>query len=507
MPRKIPTFTAQEAAARIPDGATVVLSGSGGGILEPDELIAALAARFVAEGHPTDLTLMHALGIGDGEGSGLARLAHQGMLKCIIGGHWSWSPDLQQMAREEKFAAYSLPAGVIMHLYREIGAGRPGLITPIGLGTFADPDNGGGRVNQCAEADIVRRITLEGKEYLHYLPRQIDVALVRASVADSYGNLSCEREAADIDNHVAALAAHNCGGQVFAQVAQRTEDLIRPARMVRVPGVLVTAVVLAPQQRQTCEHDYDPALSGVAQPDGTPVQLEVPAGVRGLIARRAARELAPNLSVNFGFGMPDGVPAAAAERGIDLGWTSVEQGWHNAEMLGGRLFGAGRHAQAQSSSPDQFDYYSGGGPDMAFLGMGEMDKTGNVNVSWLGQHIVGPGGFVEITQRPRKVVFCGTFEAKGFVADVTSDGYLNITKHGEVGKLVEQVRHITFSGARAQVDGQQVIYVTERAVFSLQPEGVRLDEITPGVDLHHDVLDRMAFTPLFAAGLEKAQVG
>lgn len=503
MPNKVPTVSAEEAAARIPDGATVVLSGSGGGVLEPDLLMKALADRFVAQGKPTGLTLVHALGIGDGEGSGLARLAHKGMIRKIIGGHWSWSPELQQMAADNVFAAYTLPAGVIMHLYREIGAGRPGFVTHIGLDTFADPEQGGGRVNEKAGEDIVRRLELNGRTYLHYLPFKVDVALVRATEADPYGNLTCRRESADIDNYVAAMAASNSGGITLAQVAGRTEGLIRPARLVRVPGALVDAVCLAPEQRQTCETDYDPAISGEAGFDGVPPQLKVPDGLRGLVARRAAKELSEGQSVNMGFGMPDGVPAAAAELGIDLGWTSVEQGWHNAEMLTGRVFGAGRNAQAQVSSPDQFDYYSGGGPDIAFLGMGEMDAKGNVNVSWLGKHIVGPGGFVEITQGAQKVVFCGTFEAKGLKATVAGDGSLRIDNYGEVAKVVEKVRHITFSGDRARREGQEVVYVTERAVFKLAEDGLRLEEITPGVKLQEDVIDRMPFSPSLAESLGK----
>lgn len=501
MPERTPTATAGEAAALVTDGATVVLSGSGGGVLEPDVLIKALADRFAADGHPRDLTFVHALGIGDGEGSGLARLAKKGMVAKIVGGHWSWSPELQQMASDNEFAAYTLPAGVIMHLYREIGAGRPGLVTHIGLDTFADPEHGGGRVNDRARDDVVRRVELSGKTYLHYLPFRVDFALLRATEADPYGNLSCRRESADIDNHVAALAASNCGGRAIAQVASRTDGLIRPARLVRVPGILVDAVVLAPGQRQTCETDYDPAISGEAEFDGVPPELKVPEGLRGLVARRAAKELREGLSVNMGFGMPDGVPAAAAELGVELGWTSVEQGWHNAEMLTGRVFGAGRNAQAQVSSPDQFDYYSGGGPDIAFLGMGEMDAQGNVNVSWLGRHVVGPGGFVEITQGAKKVVFCGTFEAKGLKAEVNGSGSLSIKRHGDVAKVVEKVRHITFSGERARRTGQEVVYVTERAVFELGSDGLRLTEVTPGADLKRDVLDRMGFVPEMAGGL------
>ena len=501
MPRKVPTISVEKAIAKIPDGATVAISGSGGGVLEPDVLMKALADRFVAESKPRDLTVVHALGIGDGEGSGLARLAHKGMIKKIIGGHWSWSPDLQQMAADNVFAAYTLPAGVIMHLFREIGAGRPGLVTHIGLDTFADPANGGGRVNEKAKEDIVQEITLNGNRYLHYLPFAVDIAFLRATEADPHGNLSCRRESADIDNYVAALAASNSNGMSFAQVATRTDKLIRPARLVRVPGILVDSIVLAPSQKQTCETDYDPAISGEAEFNGTVPELVVPEGLRGLIARRAARELSEGQSVNMGFGMPDGVPAAAAELGIDLGWTSVEQGWHNAEMLTGRVFGAGKNAQAQVSSPDQFDYYSGGGPGIAFLGMGEMDSHGNVNVSWLGKHIVGPGGFVEITQGAKKVVFCGTFEAKGLVASVNGDGSLDIERYGEVGKVVEKVRHITFSGDRASRVGQEVVYVTERAVFVLDKGKLVLKETTPGVDLKKDVLDRMPFVPALADGL------
>lgn len=492
---KTKQLNVQEAVARIPDGATLALTGSGGGLLEADLVFAALAERFRRTGHPRNLTLVHALGIGDGKGGGLGHFAQPGMVKRIIGGHWSWAPELQRMARDGEIEAYTLPAGVISTLLREVGAGRPGVITPIGLGTFADPENGGGKCGPAARDDIVERIELDGRPYLRYKPIKIDVGIVRGSRADLHGNISTADEPADMDAYAVALAAHNSGGFVIAQVKEIQEAPFVPARQVTIPGVLVNVLVRHPEQRQSYAGEYDPAISGQALPAGHAVRKEGPSGVRRIIASLAARELKAGMTVNYGFGIPGGISAVSDPQVVSNCWEMVEQGIHNGELLDGALFGAARFPQAIVSSLEQFDFFAGGGLDIAFLGMGEMDAQGNVNVSQLGASVVGPGGFVEITQGARKVVFCGTFEAKGL--DVAVDkGALVFNAMGEIPKLVEQVRHVTFSGAEAIRREQEVLYVTERAVFRLTGEGIELVAVVKGVDIERDVIERMAFRPL-----------
>lgn len=491
--------SADAAALLVKDGDTVGLAASGGGLLEADAILAALERRFLTTGHPRDLTVVHALGIGDGKGSGLSRLAHEGMVRRVIGGHWSWSPAMQALARDNLIEAYSFPAGVISTLFRESGAGRPGVITRIGRGTFADPRVDGGRCNLRAREDLVELIDIGGETFLRYKPLRIDVAILKGSDVDPSGSVCFAREPADLDAFALALAAHNSGGLVIVQVQRRLERPIRPARLARLPGILVDACVVEPGQPQSALPGYDPHLSGEAEPAprGENAALAVPTGLRRIIAERALREIGHARSVNFGFGIPGGIPALLKERGEAVRWGSVEQGIHNGAMLDGALFGAARDADSIVASLDQFDFYAGGGIDVAFLGMGELDARGNVNVSWLGRDIVGPGGFVDITQTARKVVFCGAFEAKGLEVSM-EDGRLAIHRPGSQPKLVERVRHITFSGDEARRNGQEVLYVTERAVFRLADGGVALVEVAPGVDVERDILARMGFSPRVA---------
>jgi propionate CoA-transferase len=489
-------MNAEEFAVRITDEATVALTGSGI-FLEADCLFSALETSFLSTGHPRDLTIVHALGIGDGRDSGLSRFAHKGMVRRVIGGHWSWSPRMQLLAREGHIAAYSFPAGVISTLLREGGANRPGVITRVGLGTFADPRVDGGRCNEQAKEALVEIVSFDGLEYLRYKPLKIDVALVRGTEIDRRGNISLHREPVDLDVYAVALAAHNSGGQVYAQVETMRCNRALPARLVRLPGVLIDGVVLCPNARKTYFPGYDPHISGEAPIDEARDKnaLEAPTGIRQLIARRALRELGNARSVNFGYGIPGGIPALLERAGAINYWGTVEQGVHNGQMLDGPMFGSARDPDSIVPSVDQFDFYSGGGVDVAFLGMGEMDERGNVNVSKMGGRLVGPGGFIDITQTARKVVFCGTFEAKGLDVEVKSDGAISIVRGGDVPKLVRQVEHITFSGAQARANGQEVLYVTERAVFRLGAQAVELVEVTSGVDVERDVLARMAFRP------------
>ncbi|MBI3513320.1 MAG: acyl CoA:acetate/3-ketoacid CoA transferase [Proteobacteria bacterium] len=487
-------ITAEAAAALIRDGDMVALIG-GGGLVEASCLHEAVEARFLATGHPRGLSVIHSLGIGDRKQRGMNRFAYEGLVKRVIGGHWVWSPRMQQLAKDDKIEAYVLPGGVAMQLFREIGAGRPGLFTHVGLGTFVDPRLDGGRMNKAAKDDLVELVTIDGKELLRYRTFPIDVALVRGSFADAHGNLSLDQEPANVDIYAAALAAHNSGGKVIAQVRAAVEVGALPARAVRVPGALVDAVVVDPTQSMGYDVFHDPTLSGETKgPPSVPVPQ--PFTVRQAIARRAAEELVEGAVLNYGFGIPDGVAKLVAARGqLDRYYQTIEHGTYGGELLEGSLFGYARNATAMIDGPSQFDFYSGGGLDLAFLGFGEIDRFGHVNVSKLGGVTVGPGGFIDIAQNARKVVFCGTFDAKGTQLEI-GNGRLRVVRHGEVAKLVGAVEQITFSGREALKRGQTVVYVTERAVFALTAQGLALTEVAPGIDVRRDVLERMGFAPV-----------
>jgi propionate CoA-transferase len=487
--------TAEDAVAAISDGDTVALIGGGGGLVEASCLFAAVEKRFLATGHPRDLAVVHALGIGDRKTRGMNCFAHEGMVRRVIGGHWVWSPRMQELARDEKIEAYVLPGGCVMQLWREIAAGRPGLFTHVGLDTFVDPRREGGKLNKRARENLVELVTIDGKELLRYKPFPVHVALIRGSSADAHGNISLEQEPANLDIYAAALAAHNSGGKVIVQVRKAVEIGALPARAVRVPGAIVDMVVVDPNQSMTYDIVHDPTMSGEARGPVPPSPPE-PFTVRQAIARRAAEELEEGAVINYGFGIPDAVAKLVAARGqLDRYYQTIEHGTYGGSLLDGSLFGFARNPSAMIDAPSQFDFYSGGGLDIAFLGFGEADASGHVNVSKLGGLTVGPGGFIDIAQNARKVVFCGTFDTKGG-AIATGDGRLVVTRQGEVRKLVRAVEQITFSGTEALRRGQHVIYVTERAVFRLTAEGMVLAEIAPGVDLRRDVLDRMAFAPL-----------
>jgi acyl CoA:acetate/3-ketoacid CoA transferase len=502
-----------EAARAIRDGDVVAITGNGGGMLEADEIFAAVETRFLSTGQPRNLVLVHALGVGDGKARGVNRFAHEGMIRRVIGGHWSWSPRMQTLARDNRIEAFTLPSGVISLLMRETGAKRPGLITRVGLNTFYDPRFGGGAANEAArDANPISEIvTLGGEDYIRYLPIRPDVAIVRGTYCDEQGNISCAEESGDLDSHAVALNARNSGGRVLAQVRERRQVKDCLARLVQIPGVLVDHVVLAPEQPQTHAGGYEASLAGLphtatALPerfDG----LSLPTGARSVIARRAAQEVHAGQSVNFGYGIPGGIAAVLAEQGRlkDI-WLTVEQGIHNGQLIDGALFGAAAFPSAIIRSTDQFDFYSGGGVDVAFLGAGEVDAAGNVNVSRLGQVVVGPGGFVDISQGAKAVVFCGTFETGGLSVHV-GKGRLAIDRDGSIPKFVERVREVTFCGPAASAQEKPIIFVTERAVFRLIPEGVVLVEIAPGIDLQRDVLDRMAFRPVISPNLKPMDAG
>ncbi|WP_370633262.1 CoA-transferase [Roseibaca sp. Y0-43] len=489
------------------DGDMIAITGNGGGMLEADAVFAALEARFLKTGHPRDLVLVHALGVGDGSVRGVNRFAHEGMVRRVIGGHWSWSPRMQALARNNLIEAFTLPAGVISTLLRESGAKRPGLVTRTGLNTAYDPRNGGGAANSAARAadPLSEIVILGGEEYVRYLPLHPDLAIVRGTYCDAQGNLSCAEEAGDLDAYAVALSAKNAGGRVVAQVREIRADSACPARLVQIPGIFVDQVVVDAEQPQTHAGGYELSLAGfpgaAEAPKGKFAGLSLPTGARAVIARRAAAEIRAGQSVNFGFGIPGGIAAILSEQDRLQGiWLTVEQGIHNGQLIDGALFGAAAFPSAIMRSTDQFDFYSGGGVDIAFLGAGEIDASGNVNVSRLGQDVVGPGGFVDISQGAKAVVFCGTFAASGLAVQVDA-GRLNVNREGSIPKFVKQVREVTFCGHCALKQGKPIMYITERAVFRLTEQGVTLVEIAPGVDLQSQILDQMAFVPAISPDL------
>jgi propionate CoA-transferase len=497
--RRTKVITPEAAAQLVLDGDTLAIGGFVG-LAVPEELLIALANRFEETGGPRDLTLVFAAGQGDGAGRGLNHLAREGLIRCAIGSHWSFVPALGALAHAGRIEAYCLPLGVVSHLYRETAAGRPGLITRVGLGTFVDPRIEGAGMNAASTQQVVRVIELEGEEFLFYPRRPVDVAFVRGTTADEQGNVTMEREAATLDSLSIAQAAKNSGGIAIVQVERVVAHHTLAPREVRIPGIFVDGVVVASDSAahmQTFAESYNPAYVGEAKA-AVSERGTAPLDVRKAIARRGAMSLKINSVVNLGVGIPEGVAEVALEEGIlNLITLTVEAGAIGGVPAGGLSFGAAANADSIIDEPYLFDFYDGAGLDQAFLGMAQVDRHGNVNVSRFGQRFAGAGGFIDISQTARSVFFLGTFTAGADVA--VGDGRLQIRRDGEVAKFVEEVDQVTFSGERARANGQAVHYVTERCVLRLGDDGLELIEIAPGVSLEHDVLARMAFRPQIAS--------
>jgi propionate CoA-transferase len=488
--------SADEAAALVQSKDTVCVSGFIG-ISTPDELILALERRFLETRAPTDLTLMFAAGPGDGKERGLNRLAHEGLVKRVVGGHWGLVPKLAQLALDNRVEAYNLPLGCISHLYRDIAARRPGTFSKVGLRTFADPRQGGGKLNAITTEDLVELIELDGETWLRYKAFPIQVALIRGTTSDPAGNITMEREALTLDNRAAAMAAKNSRGFVIAQVERiAAADSLNP-REVEVPGVLVDCVVLAKPENhpQTYATPYNHAYSGRQR---VPLDRVEPAPLdeRKVIARRCAFELPLGGVVNLGIGMPEGVAAVATEEQVLKYLTlTAEPGIIGGMPQGGLNFGAALNPHAIIHQNEQFDYYDGGGLDLACLGLAQVDGEGNVNVSKFGPKLAGAGGFINISQNARKVVFAGTFTAGGLEVAV-EDSRLRIMREGRARKFVDSLEQVTFSGSYAADTGQPVFYVTERCVFARTADGVELIEVAPGIDIERDILAHMGFRPI-----------
>ena len=507
--------SADEAVSLIEDGMTVV-SGGFVGAAHPEGLSLAVERRFLRDGHPRGLTLVYAAGQGDGKTRGLNHFGHEGLLRRVIGGHWGLLPKIGRLAIENKIEAYCFPQGVVCQLLRDIAAGRPGCITHVGLGTFIDPDQRGGRMNEVSPDGLIERVELLGKTWLLYKAFPVHIGLIRATAADPFGNLVMDEEAVLGEVLPIAQAVHNCGGRVLAQV-KRLLDEPAPPNRVRVPGVLVDRIIVSGES----EHDltfgeadnrsyYTARISSSARlspegpltlspqsrGEGTEITLEpFPLDERRIIAARACDELQPGAIANLGIGMPEGVARIAAERGLLEAVTlTVESGPIGGMPAGGLNFGASVYPQAIIDQPAQFDFYDGGGLDFAALGAAQVDRFGNVNVSRFGSRLAGVGGFVNISQNARRLVFCGTFTSDGLEVEVSS-GRLTICREGRIRKFVDLVEQVSFSGEVARQKRQDVLYVTERAVFRLIADGLELIEVAPGIDVQRDVLDRMAFAP------------
>jgi propionate CoA-transferase len=486
-----------EIASVIKDNATIYTPGFGlAGFAE--EVAIAIKESFLATGHPCNLTVYHSAGIGNTKDRGIHHFAHEGLLKRIVAGHFGiGGPNINKLIMENKIEAYNLPQGILSVLARNIAGRRPGVLSKVGLGTFIDPRVEGGKITAKATEDLVQVVDFDGEEWLYYKAPKVDVAMIRGSEADENGNITLDREGVLLEAISIAQAAKACGGIVIAQVENIVKAGTLHPKQVKVPGLVVDYVIVAKPENhyQTMGTYFNQAFAGdIKIPVASLKPLEL--DDRKIIARRAAMELIPGAAVNLGIGMPEGIATVAAEEKVDhLMTLTTEAGAIGGIPAAGLDFGHSVNAQAMIEQPLQFDYYDGGGIDVAFLGLAQMDCHGNINVSKFGPKTAGCGGFINITQNAKKVVYCGTFTAGGLAIEA-KDGKLTIKQEGKNKKFLQDVEQITFSGNYAAKIGQPVLYITERAVFCLSPEGVELSEIAPGIDIEKDILAYMDFRPI-----------
>ena len=495
-------ISADEAARLVPTGSTISVCGISGGIT-PDKVMEALGRRFVDTGEPGDLKMVFPVAVGDGyEIPGLEHLAIDGMIREVIGGSFTIArstekpPKIYEMIINNKVRAYNIPIGTLMQLHREIAAGRPGIITEVGLGTFLDPRQEGGRMNAVTTDDLVQVITLNGKEYLFYPAFPVDVAIIRGTTADEDGNITMEHEFTLSGVLAMAMATHNCGGKVIAQVKRTVPRESLHPQMVRIPGIFIDAVVIDEKQMVTTGVADDLAASGESRMPWDSIPMTPLTGIRRAMINRILLEFKPGNVINLGFGITSSIPQVVMEEGImDQLVFTTEHGCIGGFPYDGIQFGGAINPQALIDAPSQFDFLDGGGPDLICLSFAEMDRHGNVNVTRLKQmpHVLaGAGGFSNIVQNARHLIFCGTMTAGGVQYDITKDR-LKLIRAGKFKKIVDTVQQVTFNGQLARRKGQKVTYITDLCVFELTDQGLLLTEIAPGVDLEKDILAHMGF--------------
>ena len=494
--RKVPIITADQAAALVKNGDTLTTSGFVGSAI-PEALNKAVEKRFLASGEPNNITYVYCGSQGNKDGSGAEHYAHEGLLKRFIAGHWATVPAMGKLALENKMEAYNVSQGSLCHLFRDIAGHKPGCFTKVGLGTFIDPRNGGGKINERTTEDIVELMTIKGQEYLFYPAFPVNIALIRGSFSDEAGNISFEKEVAPLEGTSVCQAVKNSGGIVVVQVEAIVKNGTLDPRLVKVPGIYVDYVVVADPEdhQQTVGCGYDPTLSGEKRaPETTAAPL--PLSAKKIIGRRGAVELEKDVAVNLGVGAPEFVASVANEEGIgDFMTLTVEGGPVGGLPQGGARFGSAQNPEALIDQGYQFDFYDGGGLDLCYLGLAECDGKGNINVSRFGPRIAGCGGFINITQNTPKVFFCGTFTAGGLKVEI-KDGKVIIAQEGRQKKFLNSVEQVTFNGTVALENKQKVMYMTERCVFTLKEDGMHLSEIAPGIDLQTQILDMMEFAPI-----------
>ncbi|MFP7335224.1 CoA-transferase [Shouchella clausii] len=492
----------EQAAGLIKKGDTITICASSG-LLVPDKMIEAIGNRYKAEKAPADLTIVLPIAIGDSNGlTGLEHLAHEGMIKRLIGGSYvvgGRNADLKvnKMIFDNEVEAYNFPQGVLMHLLRDIAAKKPGVITKVGLGSFVDPDYGGGKLNERTVEDLVKHIEIEGEDYLFYKSFPIDVAVIRGTTADEFGNLSMEKEAAYLGVLHQAMAVHNNGGVVIAQVERVVQNGSLSPQMVKVPGMLVDAIVVAEKQQQCSLTDYDPALSGeVKTPLNELILPELQVSAKKIIARRAILELQEDWAVNVGFGTADTIPSTVLEEGLHGRYTFlIEQGQIGGVVVPGNRFGVMWNAMAFLDSPNMFDLLDGGGFHATCLASAKIDSNGSVVVHRLPNMLPGCGGFLNIIENVERIIFCGTFTSGGLKISA-EDGFLKVLNEGSIKKFVSSIDAPTYNAERGLQKNQEVMYITERAVFKLTSDGLELTEVAPGIDIQRDILPYMDFEPI-----------
>lgn len=495
-------ISAKEVAKKI-ENHSIVATGGFVGIGVAEEILTEMENRYLENKEPTNLTLIYAAGQGDGKNKGLNHLAHEGMVNKVIGGHWGLAPKLGNLALENKIQGYNLPQGVISHMFRDLASGKKGTISKIGIGTFVDPQLQGGKVNEITSEEIVKEIFIDDERHLYFkAPSKIDFAILRGTLADEDGNISLEKEALTLESLALAMATKNSGGKVVVQVEKKVKNGSINPKLVGIPSIFVDYVVLcsdAKYHHQTFATEYDEAFVNSSILLNNTKEKSV-LDERKVIARRCAMFLSKDDKIlNYGIGMPEGIAEVLRDGNQEHLFTpTVEPGAIGGTPAGGLSFGASVTPQAIIDQPYQFDFYDGGGLDVAFLGLAQCDCNGDINVSKFGPKIAGCGGFINISQNAKKVVFCGTFTAGGLKVQVKA-GEIKILTEGKSKKFIKEVEQITFSSKTANLNNQPVYYVTERAVFKLNKNGLELIEIAPGIDLEKDILANMEFSPLISS--------